>query len=221
IANHHMAETIRLVTVEKGYDPKDFHLFAFGGASPLHVSEIASSLNISTIIIPKISSEMSALGLLTADIRHDFAITKFTDLHSENLSVIKEVLQSLKEKGMEILIKEGVAESQREYVHSLDLRYKGQAFEVPIDINAANESALQIDNIRSQFKKEYERQYGHADDNDNIEIVNYRMAAFGITPELQLKQYERESEKPSQKSRKKARSVYLKSSSQYEEVPIY
>lgn len=221
IANHRMAETIRLVTVKKGYDPKDFYLFAFGGASPLHVSDIADSLNISKVIIPKISSEMSAFGLLTADIRHDFAITQLTNLQSEELPMIKEMLQTLREKGEEILNKEGVTVSKRLYVHTLDLRYKGQAFEIPIEVNTESESALRIENIRSQFKDEYKRQYGHSDDNDQIEIVNYRMAAFGITPELKLKEYKPGKEESLQSARKKGRKVYLKSTGKYEDIPIY
>src|SRR5699024_8408399 len=154
IANHHMAETIRLVTVKKGYTPKDFCLFSYGGASPLHISEIARTLNIPKVVIPRISSEMSAFGLLTSDIRHDFATTQLTDLNSKNMDVLKEVMSNLKEEGERTLIQEEVPEEERLYLYNLDLRYKGQAFEISIDIVPTEEKSFNIDSIKAKFKQE-------------------------------------------------------------------
>src|SRR5699024_231923 len=221
IANHHMAEAVRLVTIRKGHDPKDFKLFSFGGASPLHAGEIAKSLNIPTVVIPKISSEMSAFGFLTANIRHDFAVTWLTDLKDEFIHTIEAVMKDLNSRGNQLLIDENVPEDKRLFLYTTDLRFKGQAFEISVDITPIDIYEGKIDVIIEKFQKEYERQYGYADTSEPIEIVNYRMAAIGLSSEINIEKLDKGSKEPSENTLKEYRKVYLNSSKNYEDIPVY
>ncbi len=222
IANHHMAEAVRLVTVRKGFDPKDFSLFSFGGASPLHASEIAKSLNIPTIVIPKVSSEMSAFGFLTADIRHDFALTRLTKLDdSFSVSTINKAIEQLQEQGEELLIEEKVPEDKRLYLFKADLRYKGQAFEVAVDIHKSDLEDRDIDVIKNRFYKEYERQYGHSEKTGLVEVVNYRMTAIGMTSKIELEEYPEGNETPPERAYEGDREVFLNNSKRFESIPVY
>ncbi|HLQ97561.1 MAG TPA: hydantoinase/oxoprolinase family protein [Candidatus Dormibacteraeota bacterium] len=221
IANHHMAEAVRLVTIRKGHDPKDFKLFSFGGASPLHAGEIAKSLNIPTVVIPKISSEMSAFGFLTANIRHDFAVTWLTDLKDEFIHTIEAVMKDLNSRGNQLLIDENVPEDKRLFLYTADLRFKGQAFEISVDITPIDIYEGKIDVIIEKFQKEYERQYGYADTSEPIEIVNYRMAAIGLSSEINIEKLDKGSKEPSENTLKEYRKVYLNSSKNYEDIPVY
>ncbi|MED4206639.1 hydantoinase/oxoprolinase family protein [Neobacillus mesonae] len=221
IANHHMAEAVRLVTIRKGYDPKEFALFAFGGASPLHASAIAKALNIPKVVIPRMSSEMSAFGFLAADIRHDFAITRLTPVEQSSLPVMVGIFKELKDRGDELLTQEQVPEKERLYLYRVDLRYKGQAFEITIDVKTSNTSKLDVSELTTNFHLEYERQYGQADKHEEIEIVNYRLSAIGITSKVQLEELSVGGSAPANAAKKGTRKVFLNSSREYEDLPVY
>jgi N-methylhydantoinase A len=221
IANHHMAEAVRLVTIRKGFDPKEFVLFAFGGASPLHASEIAKALNIPKVVIPKMSSEMSAFGFLAADIRHDFAITRLTPLVDISFTTITEVFQELKERGKALLQQEQVSEEDRLYLFRVDLRFKGQAFEIPIEVDASDLSRLNISELIEKFHLEYERQYGLSDKNEAIEIVNFRLSAIGLTSKVKLEELPKGSQTSPDTANKGFRKVFLNSTKQIENIPVF
>jgi N-methylhydantoinase A len=221
IANHHMAEAVRLVTIRKGYDPKEFVLFAFGGASPLHASEIAKALNIPKVVIPKMSSEMSAFGFLAADIRHDFSITKLMPLEDKSITNIIGVFKELNERGNALLHQEEVPEEDRLFLYRVDLRFKGQAFEIPIDVDSTGLSQLNISELIEKFHSEYERQYGLSDKNEAIEIVNYRLSATGLTSKVNLEELPEGNQASLEKANKGFRDVFLNSTKRFEKVPVF
>ena len=221
IANHHMAEAVRLVTIRKGFDPNEFTLFAFGGASPLHASQIAKALNIPKVVIPKMSSEMSAFGFLAADIRHDFAITRLTPLEQNSLSAIIDVFKELKERGEALLTQEEVPENERLFLYRVDLRYKGQAFEITVDVNTSILEQISISELIDKYHQEYDRHYGHSDKNEAIEIVNFRLSAIGLTSKVKLEKQLEGSLIPPKTAKTGLRNVFLNSSKKYKEIPVY
>ncbi|MCL7749608.1 hydantoinase/oxoprolinase family protein [Halalkalibacter alkaliphilus] len=221
IANHHMAEAVRLVSVQKGYDPEEFTLFAFGGASPLHATAIARELGIPKVVIPKASSQLSAVGFLVADIRHDFTSTKIVPLELDSMDRISLEFEKLSKKGKDMLDKESVLPNHQLLTYKLDLRFKGQAFEISVDINKEEVEFRDIDCILSKFHAAYEREYGYCDPKEPVEVVNYRLSAIGLQPQIEIEKKERNREASSIAAKKGVREVYLFSSNCFENIDVY
>src|ERR1700674_4713489 len=131
IAISKMSLAVREVSVEKGYDPRDFALVASGGAGPLHVCAIARELYIPTVIVPLFPSHFSALGMLLADERHDFVRTHFADLGRVDLKAVAAIFDDMLIEARARL--SGGRESSRQY--QLDMRYVGQEFALPVPVS--------------------------------------------------------------------------------------
>lgn len=221
IANHNMAEAVRLVSVRKGYNPKDFTLFSFGGASPLHATEIANELGMSRIVIPKGSSELSALGFLVADLRHDFATTRLISLESRYIREIETSYYKLEERAIERLSEEGVRQEARQIIYRMDLRYRGQAFEITLNLKSSPQDADDIKNLIERFHNQHKLQYGHSDPNQSVDIVTLRVSAIGHTKQIELESLPNQGKQPQKSAQKGSRRVYSSSSQSFEEVSVY
>jgi N-methylhydantoinase A len=180
IAISKMSLAVREVSVEKGYDPRDFALVASGGAGPLHVSAIARELHIPKVIVPLFPSHFSALGMLLADERHDFIRTFYCDLASLDFAALAAVHDEMASEARKSLRHSGNAEWQIE----LDLRYVGQEFTlaVPVSLDAIKRDDRQ--GIRSAFDALYEHRYSHQSPDEPVEMVNIRLAAIGKRTKL-------------------------------------
>jgi N-methylhydantoinase A/oxoprolinase/acetone carboxylase beta subunit len=172
IANANMEAAIRVVSVQRGYDPRDFSLLAFGGAGGLHACDIADSLDITTVLIPEHSGVLSALGMLLADVTKDYSLTilKRTDaITQEELSTR---FRPLMERAVSDLLVEGFAEKDIAIECALDMRYKGQAYEITLPFTAGYDS---------EFSRRHQQLYGYANAARATEIVQLRVKAIGRT----------------------------------------
>ena len=134
VASNQLASAIRLVSVEKGHDPRDFALFPFGGAGALHAVELARELGIPRVLVPRFPGITSALGCVIADLRHDFVHTMYRPLQEVDAGNANNVLAEQARVGMATIEAEGVPISSIEVVHEADLLYRGQShvFRVPV-----------------------------------------------------------------------------------------
>ena len=180
IAVNKMSLCVREVSVEKGYDPRDFVMFASGGAGPLHVLAIARELHIPTVIVPLFPSHFSALGMLLADERHDFIRTYYSDLASLDFDKLIDVHDEMVKEARAGLRHAKGAEQQ---VH-LDLRYTGQEFTLPVPITIAQLKKGDRRAIRAAFDRLYEHRYAHHSPDEPVEMVNIRLAIIGKRPKL-------------------------------------
>ena len=180
IAISKMSLAVREVSVEKGYDPRDFVLVASGGAGPLHVCAIARELYIPKVIVPLFPSHFSALGMLLADERHDFTRTFFSDLASVDFAALTAVHDEMTREAAKSLRHAASAERQIE----LDLRYVGQEFtlSVPVTLQAIKRGDRK--KIRADFDALYEHRYAHHSPDEPVEMVNIRLAAIGKRTQL-------------------------------------
>jgi N-methylhydantoinase A len=180
ISTSKMSLAVREVSVEKGYDPRDFVLVASGGAGPLHVCAIARELHIPKVIVPLFPSHFSALGMLLADERHDFIRTFYCDLASLDFKALAAVHDEMARDAKKSLRHSAHAQWQIE----LDLRYVGQEFTlaVPITYEAIKRGDRQ--KIRSAFDALYEHRYAHHSPDEPVEMVNIRLAAIGKRAKL-------------------------------------
>ncbi|MBV9689322.1 MAG: hydantoinase/oxoprolinase family protein [Ktedonobacteraceae bacterium] len=173
IVNANMEAAIRVISVERGLDPRHFTLVAFGGAGPLHACELASALRIPRVLIPATPGVLSALGMLVADTLKDYVRTVMVPLE-EAQDIISSTLAALEEQGRADLSREGVAADSLIIERSLDLRYVGQSYELTIPFAG---DSLQAAN---QFHVAHERRFGYNDPNERVQVVNVRLKARGI-----------------------------------------
>ena len=182
IAIAKMSLAVREVSVEKGYDPRDFALVASGGAGPLHVMAIARDLHVPTVIVPLFPSHFSALGMLLADERHDFIRTHFADLGRLDFAALAEVHDEMAREA-----ESGLRQKRNAtYQMHLDLRYVGQEFTLSVPVTIAQIRAGDRQGIRTAFDALYEQRYAHHSPDEPVELVNVRLAGIGQRPRLEF-----------------------------------
>jgi N-methylhydantoinase A/oxoprolinase/acetone carboxylase beta subunit len=179
IATSNMARAIRSRTIEKGHDPREFALVAFGGAGPLHAAELADALEIPEVLVPTYPGITSAAGLLTSDLKYDQMRTVFMVEDAIDAERLNRELAGLEEELRDRLRADGVAEDGISVTRGLDCRYVGQGYELRVLLPPAGFSPAALD----AFHELHRREYGHAF-GDPIEIVNARVTAVGRRPTL-------------------------------------
>ena len=173
-----MVRAIRAVSVERGYDPRTFALVPFGGAGPLHATDVAKSLGITRCLVPFVPGILCAQGLVVSDLRETFVRTAVTPLREERAADVAARIAELKDQAAAWLDDEGVAAQSRSIEIILDARYVGQNFELAIGLGNA-EPLPTVEAIKRCFFAEHERAYGFHNPADPIEIVNFRLIAVG------------------------------------------
>jgi N-methylhydantoinase A len=182
IANAHMIGAMRLVSVQRGYDPRDFVLVAFGGAGPVHANALARELGIPTVLVPPSPGIASAIGMLATDIRHEFVATRRVRLDGLAPEALDGLFADFVSEGEARLDRDGVPPADRRMLRSADLRYHGQSFELPVTVPPGPLTEADLARLRDEFHAAHERAYGYAAPEDAVELVNVRLAAVGVTP---------------------------------------
>ncbi len=172
IANANMEAAIRVVSVRRGYDPRDFALLAFGGAGGLHACDIADSLDIATVLVPEHSGVLSALGMLLADATKDYSLTILKPTAAVTEEELRARFAPLMASAHADLLAEGFADADIAIECSLDMRYKGQAYEITLPFATGYEG---------EFSRRHEQLYGYANPARATEIVHLRVKAIGRT----------------------------------------
>ena len=179
VAVAQMASAMREVTIERGHDPADFSLVAFGGAGPMHATALAEDIGMSEVLIPGHPGNLSALGLLASDQVYEMVRTFLGRLDSIDLGELAAVRDAHAAGGRAELARRGFAGDAVRLAHALDMRYAHQAFEITVDM--APGDAWSIETLRSAFLSTYRRHYGHADPDGDVEVVNVRTSVIGVT----------------------------------------
>ena len=179
IVNSNMVRAIRAVSVEKGHDPRNFTLMAFGGAGGLHAAEVARSLGMKKIIVPHSPGILCAEGLIVSDLQENFVGTCRTRLSDDLALVANTISKLLKAAGIWFEQEASVAVERRQIL-SLDMRYVGQNYELPIEVaNGSDVPSLpDTDVLKTWFFEEHNRSYGHFDPDASVEIINLRLRAI-------------------------------------------
>jgi|TARA_B110000238_G_scaffold200214_1_gene249580 N-methylhydantoinase A len=179
IVNAKMADAIRTITVQRGIDPRDFSLVAFGGAGPAQAAALAEELRISEVIIPVHPGAFSAWGMLQTDVRHDFKETLYSFWDLMDVDTLNSAFDGLSKKGQTYLIGEGIAPENISFERAIDFRYYGQEYVLTILVP---DGAIDMDAVRKSFDAAYNRQYGHSSPENRVEMANIRLAALGHLP---------------------------------------
>lgn len=186
IVNENMAGALRLVSVQRGHDPREFALVAYGGAGPLHANAVAKIMGSFPVLIPPAPGVLCAIGDLVADFRDEFARTYIRVLEDADPAEVVSILDELGERAAAWLDGEGIAEDARSISFSADMRYRGQGYEIPVAIDPGEIRAGGLTNLDERFNGLHEQLYGFRMHDTRSEIVNLRAVAFGAVPKPDL-----------------------------------
>ncbi len=176
VANVNMARAIRAVTIERGKDPRDLALMAFGGGGPLHAVDVAHILGIHRVLISPVSGVFSAAGMLAAESVHEFVRPLLKPLLSVSEHHVREAQQAMADEGRAALAGEGYRSDAVQFRYAADVRYSGQSSQLTVPIS---DGAYDNDGLRLSFEKVYFETFGYVAKGEPIELVNLRLSAIG------------------------------------------
>ena len=220
IANVAMINALRLVSVQRGHDPREFALTAFGGAGPLHANRLAHEMNIPVTVIPTSPGTASALGLLVTDITYDYATTLIERVDRLEPRAVADVFTDLRQQGTAALAAAGVATADMAFVQHVDLRYVGQSYELTLPYPDGEATGVDFGDLLHEFHGEHNRVYGHSVPGEPVETVNLRLTALGTIvkpPLLEKNAVKREL----QGAQRDSRPVYFGEVDEFVNCPIY
>ena len=207
VATAAMANAVRHVTLERGLDPRDFTLVAYGGGGPLHAASVAKELSIGKIIIPNAPGHFSALGMLMADLRRDYVQTLFERMDDLEMFQLEDQFRKLEDEGRQALLASGIPPDRIVFERAADMRYVGQehAVAVRMPANAGDESART--EIKRRFDEAHELRYSHSAPEESADIVSLRVSAIGRLGKPQFAQIAPGQTMPPTNSRRGIRTV--------------
>ena len=188
VVNSNMAQALRIVSVERGHDAREFSLIAFGGAGPVHAVALADELAIPDVIIPPAPGAFSALGLVASDLKRDYARTLYADLATVAPERMHEAFATMEAAGAAMLEAARVPAARRSLVRMADVRYRRQAYELTIPVAEGAVTRAVLDDLAARFHARHKQTYGHANPAEPVQLVNLRLTAIGRLPDLGLTQ---------------------------------
>jgi N-methylhydantoinase A len=215
VANANMADAVRLISIRRGYDPREFVLVVFGGAGTLHGAALARELSIPTVLVPPSPGITSAFGCLLVDVRHDLSTMFLAPAERVKGADVEEEFRTLEAEARERLRHEGVPEDQIKLQRSVDMRYLGQwrALSVPV-----GSPLTSLDRAVETFHAEHEREHNYRRDEAPVEIYRLNVWAVGVTPKPEFTGYELNGSRPQPVT---TRQVLFDEQDQWLETPIF
>ncbi|MDP6778421.1 MAG: hydantoinase/oxoprolinase family protein [Candidatus Latescibacteria bacterium] len=217
VVNANMARGIRFVSVEKGYDPRDFGMVCFGGSGPLHGAELAEELAIPEVVVPFAPGVNCAYGLLMADFRQDHVRTHVAGLADTSPNELSGLYSEMAKEARQRM-KGDVPGKSIVITRSLDMRYHGQGYELEVPVPDGRITRKSLADIERKFHALHRRSYGFDNRDEATELVNLRITATGLLPKPKLRR-EKEGDRNPGRALKERRRVFLKG--RHHDVPIY
>ena len=190
IVDANMVLATRMVSVERGYDPRDFTLVAFGGAGPLHAISIAAELGLKRVLVPEAPGILCALGLLVTDMRADYVRTALGLTAQTRPEELAAIWAELETRAGEWLEEEGIGPDKRLLQRTVEMRYLGQNYELAVGAPGSGWDAAAQEELARRFHAEHERAYGYSAPEEPTQIVNLRVTAYGLTPHIRLRAHD-------------------------------
>ncbi|MDR3538278.1 MAG: hydantoinase/oxoprolinase family protein [Acetobacteraceae bacterium] len=186
VVTANMARAIRVISVQRGHDPRDYTLVAFGGAGPLHAARLAKELEIGRILVPRTPGILCAMGLLLTDLRADFAATRLQTLGSDALAPMAAAFADLAGRADAWFAEEAIAPDARRLTRTVDMRYAGQNYELPIALPDGPIGPATLDALAAGFAAAHHRMYGFVAEDEPVQLVTFRVEAAGTVPKAQF-----------------------------------
>ena len=186
VVNSSMERAIRTISLERGFDPRDFTLVAFGGAGPMHACELAQEMHIPRVLVPAYPGVLSALGVAIADVVKDYSQTVMLRGDLLRQERLEAVFCGLEERGRGEMAEEGIDVTKLQPQRTLDVRYVGQSYELTVDWPAGGGDFYRV--VAQSFHQAHDRRFGYKDEGEPIEVVNARLKMVSLTERLSLAQ---------------------------------
>lgn len=187
VVNAGMVRSMRVISVHRGHDPREFTLLAFGGAGPLHAVELARELGAPRVMIPPYPGVTSAFGMLAADVRRDYVQAFLASLAELDPVKLNELFNAMEREARRELAGEGFNPETVDFIRLADLRYSGQSYEISLEVPRGNLIASDLQLLQQSFHQAHNQQYGYLRKEAPVEIVAARLVALGILPTPALK----------------------------------
>ncbi len=218
MVNSNMELATRVVSIERGRDPRDLTLVAFGGSGPVHGCRLAQALQIPRVILPAAAGVTAALGLLAAEVRFDVSRTYVRKIGDLALDYLNGMYREMEAQAVEV-IRESAGSGPVAVLRSVDARYAGQGYEFALGLPQGELGLEDMARLRADFDRAYAARYGYANPAEQVEIVNWRLSGIGAGPRLDLPRYDaRGSLDAALKGRRPA---YFPEKGGYVETPVY
>jgi N-methylhydantoinase A len=195
IINVKMEEAIKAISTMRGYDLRDFTLVAFGGAGPLHAGQMARNLGMRGVLVPLYPGVNSAIGLLQADVRHDYAASRLTLLSEVGPEEVSNRLGALADQARAELRAEGFKMSEISLEYGIDMRYAGQGYELTVPLASARVTRKALADMRALFDATHKQLFGHSGPEEPVEAVTYRVTGIGKLPEVRMPTFRKQGQK--------------------------
>ncbi len=188
IADTNMAQAVEVMTVERGYDPRDFVLVAYGGAGPCHAVSVARELGIKKVVIPRLPGQFSAFGMLLADLKREYVLSHVKVLPEMDPETLEKMFASLEQEGRAEFRQEGFSENNLLVKRGAEMRYAGQEFTLVVSPVGAPVTSTALSELKQRFDQHYQFRYGHAFPDTQAELVSLRLEVYGLLPKPSLDQ---------------------------------
>ena len=220
VVTANMARAIRVISVQRGYDPRDYVLVPFGGAGPLHASRLAIELGITRIIVPETPGAQSALGLLMTDIRSDFMRTQIMRITPGSGDDLSKVFTELTDQATAWFEDEGIEPERRSLQRRVEMRYAGQNYELPVDVPEGAVDGAVISALVEGFQHAHDRMYGYSARDEVVEAVTFRVQAVADVPRAGIARTPAQG-RTAEDAVVGLRDVYLAETADYVPCPVY
>lgn len=187
VVTANMARAIRVISVQRGHDPRDYTLVAFGGAGPLHAAHLAAELEVKHVLVPRNPGILCAMGLLLADLRADFATTRLLPLSAAVIDDMGSIVAGLRQRCDAWFAEEGIAPAARRVAFTVDMRYAGQNYELSVPLPAGAANAAAIEALAAGFAAVYRQLYGFVTEGEPVQLVTFRAEATGVVRKAELR----------------------------------
>lgn len=219
IVNSNMAAALGVVSVQRGYDPREFVLVVAGGAGPIHAAPIARELQIPLILIPRASSVFCAAGMLISDLKHDYVRTYARDFDQVDAGEVQKLFSDMAADARRILKTEHVPDKKVEITYTADIRYVGQFNEVEVHVpTGGNISQATLTKMAGDFHQRHDSLYGYSMGGATLELINLRITARGRTEKPKQEKYRRKGSASAHARIGKRRACF---DGRFREVPVY
>ncbi|GGF82055.1 methylhydantoinase [Azorhizobium oxalatiphilum] len=220
VVTANMAKAIRVISVQRGHDPRDYTLMAFGGAGPLHAARLAKELDMRRVLVPRNPGILCAMGLLLTDLRADFAATRLLPLNAAALQPVEDAFFQLGARAEAWFDHEEIAADARQITRTVDMRYAGQNYELSVPLPDGPVTETTLEHLAEGFEEAHRQRYGFIADGEAVQIVTLRVEAAGLVKKATLRAWPEAGPDASGAIMGK-RDVWFPEAGDYVNTPIY
>ena len=220
VVTANMARAIRVISVQRGHDPRDYTMMAFGGAGPLHAARLAKELDMKRVLVPRNPGILCAMGLLLTDLRADFAATRLMPATSASTQDVAHVFKKLAQDAEHWFSEEEIAPSARRLTRTADMRYAGQNYELAIPLPDGPVTDDTLKALLAGFSEAHQQRYGFIAEDEPVQLVTLRLEATGVVPKAVLRSWSEDGPDASA-ALTGTRKVWFPEAGGFVETPIY